>query len=195
MYGSSRVFAVPITVNVRGREVKLRPRIILHHALIEERILSRRADLLAELVGVAAAFEANEPYQTKLLKEGLEAAKHARWALPEDERQYLSTLPGMAYLLSLQAKDVNSDPPSEDQWLEWLSDDFDELYQIKMLEGLDLRDAHKAAYDAVVDKYMRHSTRASGEDDLGNSTGSSPLSTSDLGASTRDQADTTGLGS
>ena len=173
MDGASRAFASPTEITLGGQKFTVHGRTADNWGLIGQRIRSLRPDLILEAKDHMVAFGDNPTAQRWLLEIAMDQVKTQRFVTKKEAYEYLDTPEGCAFAYWLAIKDENGQPTEDEILRLYLTD-------VEMIaETVGKFEAQKA----VVRKMQAAMDRASGSDELGNSTGPSPTTGTEAGMS------------
>lgn len=171
MDGASRMFAAPVEITLGGRKFKAKGRLARYYGEIEQHLLSQRADPFQVVREHLSEFADNKELQEVMMRAAVAEACRMKTVTGLELREWMNTVPGTAYISWLAIRDDAPDVTRE-QIQEWLLEDIDDVTQ-KLAEIEDLRpeDAQERAQERVMGELHDSLDRASGEDQMGNSTG------------------------
>ena len=169
MDGASRMFAAPTELTLGGRTLQVDPRVAHLRGQIEQHILESKPNPLEVARNNVELFSGSPDMQAELLKLGMQEACRAKSVTRMEFVEWINTVEGTIYVLWLQTRACNSPPPTLDEIKGLYDDDLETV--IQQLGAASTEEDVADAAESVLQKIQDKMNRASGEDELGNSTG------------------------
>ena len=170
MDGASRMFAAPVEITLGGRKLQVNPRVAHLRAKVEQHILESRPNPLQVARENMKAFSGDPAMQAELMRLGMEMACKAKSVNQGDFAEWINTVEGTIYVLWLQTRDCNAPPPTLEEVREAYDEEVESVVREITADSPSDQDVSQAA-GTVLERIHDKINRASGEDELGNSTG------------------------
>jgi hypothetical protein len=170
MDGASRIFAVPAETTLAGEKFVVHARLAEHWGMIGQRIRELRPDPLLEVHKHMEAYAAFPQAQRILLELAMQQVRDSHYVDNDDAVRYMQTAEGTAYVFWLSVRDEKGEP-SEQHILELYLKECELI--AKTLKNLTDKQADLVARQAALEKMHAAINRATGTDEVGNSTGPS----------------------
>lgn len=165
MEGISRPAGAGPTVDFGGEKLQVSGRILRHYAEIEAQIVHLRGNPF-DLIRENKDLLADQPeLMDRFVDRAFEEAKAWRFVTPHEFSSWLGTWPGICFTLWLAFRDNDREKYTLNKITEMFSDQYEQL-------------ANSTGGSVAADRWKETLTeainQASGEDELGNSTGGHP---------------------
>ncbi len=162
MDGISRTAGVGPTIQLGGRSLTTNAKILRHYAEMEAEIIRKRGNPFDLIRDAKEALRDCPEIMGQFVTQAFDAAVRWKTVSQQEVHDFLGTMSGTVFAIWLSVRD--NDPATIT--LEWVKQAFmDQMEAVAREQGALAAQKWQAAIEAAIDQ-------ASGDDELGNSTGS-----------------------